>query len=245
MIFSEKFDGEQLLLVYFARSDTLPPCRADFLSRSKGWMARGNHPDSIVGSTLQAQGRTVTTTRQPGGTELGDQIRAVLLNSTTQNVAPLAEMALMFADRAQSIHQIIQPALKEGHSSSAIDLPTRQKRIREAGVAWAVERVLELHRAVCGDLWPDLTILLLPSLEASLARARRRNGRQIAQGTDENRFEAEGHAFYERVFLKYQEIAARESLRVATIAEDASVDTIEKRIVEIVEERLARFAASS
>ena len=84
--------------------------------------------------------------------------------------------------------------------------------------------MLELHRTVCGDLWPDLTILLLPSLEASLARARRRNGRQLAHGTDENRFEGEGRAFYERVFLKYQEIAARESLRVVTIAEDAPVE---------------------
>jgi dTMP kinase len=67
----------------------------------------------------------------------------------------------------------------------------------------------------------------------------------MAQGTDENRFETEGRVFYERVFAKYQEIAARETLRVVTIAEDASVDAIERRIVEIVEERLARVAASA
>jgi dTMP kinase len=193
----------------------------------------------LLARTLQAQGRAVTTTRQPGGTELGDQIRAVLLNSATQNVAPQAEMALMFADRAQSLHQIIQPALKEGHVVLCDRFTDSTEAYQGGGRGLGSERVLALHRAVCGDLWPDLTILLLPSLEASLARARRRNGRQMAQGTDENRFEAEGRAFYERVFLKYQEIATRESLRVVTIAEDASVDTIEKRIVEIVEERLA------
>jgi dTMP kinase len=199
----------------------------------------------LLARTLQAQGRAVTTTRQPGGTELGDQIRAVLLNSATQNVAPLAEMALMFADRAQSIHQIIEPALAEGHVVLCDRFTDSTEAYQGGGRGLGSERVLELHRAVCGDLWPDLTILLLPSLEASLARARRRNGRQMAQGTDENRFEAEGRAFYERVFLKYQEIAAREKLRVVTIAEDASVDTIEKRTVEIVEERLARFAAAA
>ncbi|MGC2511028.1 MAG: dTMP kinase, partial [Acidobacteriaceae bacterium] len=68
----------------------------------------------LLARRLQAEGRAVATTRQPGGTELGDQIRSVLLHSATQNVAPLAEMALMFADRAQSIQEIILPALAEG-----------------------------------------------------------------------------------------------------------------------------------
>lgn len=199
----------------------------------------------LLARTLQAQGRAVTTTRQPGDTELGDQIRAVLLNSSTQNVAPLAEMALMFADRAQSIYQIIQPALAEGHIVLCDRFTDSTEAYQGGGRGLGSEPVLALHRAVCGDLWPDLTILLQPSLEASLARARRRNGRQMAQGTDENRFEAEGRAFYERVFLKYREIAARESSRVVAIEEDVPIDAIEKRIVKIVEERLARFAAFS
>jgi dTMP kinase len=154
-------------------------------------------------------------------------------------------MALMFADRAQSIHEIILPALREGKIVLCDRFTDSTEAYQGGGRSLGSAPVLELHRAVCGDLWPDLTILLLPSLEASLARARKRNGRQIAQGTDENRFETEGRAFYERVFLKYQEIAARESLRVVTIAEDASVDAIEKRIVEIVEDRLARVTTSA
>ena len=198
----------------------------------------------LLARTLQASGREVTTTRQPGGTELGDQIRAVLLNSSTQNVAPLAEMALMFADRAQSIQTIIEPALAEGKIVLCDRFTDSTEAYQGGGRGLGSERVLALHRTVCDDLWPDLTILLLPSLDASLARARRRNGRQLAQGTDENRFEGEGRAFYERVFLKYQEIGARESLRVVTIAEDASVETIEKRIVEIVEGRLTRKTSS-
>ena len=197
----------------------------------------------LLAHTLHAQGRAVTTTRQPGGTELGDQIRAVLLHSSTQNVAPLAEMALMFADRAQSIHQIVEPALAKGQIVLCDRFTDSTEAYQGGGRALGSERVLALHRAVCGDLWPDLTILLLPNLDASLARARRRNGRQLAHGTDESRFEAEGRAFYERVFLKYQEIAARENSRVVAVVDDLPVEAIATRVAEIVAERLTQIDA--
>src|SRR5665213_1662039 len=131
----------------------------------------------LLAHWLRAERHTVTTTRQPGGTELGDQIRAVLLTSKTQNVAPLAEMALMFADRAQSIHQIIEPALAEGHVVLCDRFTDSTEAYQGGGRSLGSERILALHSAVCGDLWPDLTLLLLPNLDASLARARRRNER--------------------------------------------------------------------
>ena len=191
----------------------------------------------LLARSLRASGHAVTTTRQPGGTELGDQVRALLLNSKTRYVAPLAEMALMFADRAQSIQQIIQPALAEGHIVLCDRFTDSTEAYQGGGRGLGSERVLAMHRAVCGDLWPDLTLLLLPDLDASLARARRRNVRQQTQDADENRFEAEERAFYERVYSQYREIAARDVLRVVTIADDAPVDAIEKRIEKIVEER--------
>ena len=191
----------------------------------------------LLARSLRASGRAVTTTRQPGGTELGDQVRALLLNSKTRHVAPLAEMALMFADRAQSIQQIIQPALAEGQIVLCDRFTDSTEAYQGGGRGLGSERVLAMHRAVCGDLWPDLTLLLLPDLDASLARARRRNVRQQTQDADENRFEAEERAFYERVYSQYREIAARDVLRVVTIADDAPVDVIEKRIEKIVEER--------
>ncbi len=191
----------------------------------------------LLARSLRASGHAVTTTRQPGGTELGDQVRALLLNSKTRYVAPLAEMALMFADRAQSIQQIIQPALAEGQIVLCDRFTDSTEAYQGGGRGLGSERVLAMHRAVCGDLWPDLTLLLLPDLDASLARARRRNVRQQTQDADENRFEAEERAFYERVYSQYREIAARDVLRVVTIADDAPVDVIEKRIEKIVEER--------
>ena len=193
-----------------------------------------------LANSLRARGHAVTTTRQPGGTEIGDQIRAVLLHSKTQNVAPLAEMALMFADRAQSIQQIILPASEQGQIVLCDRFTDSTEAYQGGGRGLGSEIVLALHRTLCGDLWPDLTLLLLPNLDASLARARRRNQRQQAHGGDENRFEAEERAFYERVFLKYQEIAVRDSLRVVAIEDDAPIDIVEQRILAIVEERLAR-----
>lgn len=194
----------------------------------------------LLAQSLRSAGYTVTTTRQPGGTELGDQIRAVLLNSKTQNVAPLAEMALMFADRAQSIRQIIEPTLAEGHIVLCDRFTDSTEAYQGGGRCLGSGRVLDLHRVICGELSPDLTLLLLPNLDASLRRARRRNVRQAAQGTDENRFEAEEQAFYERVFEKYREIAARDSLRVVTIEDDGPVDKIEQRILTIVESRMMK-----
>ena len=194
----------------------------------------------LLAHSLRTAGHTVITTRQPGGTELGNQIRAVLLHSKTQNVAPLAEMALMFADRAQSILEIITPALAEGHIVLCDRFTDSTEAYQGGGRKLGSESVLALHRAVCGDLWPNLTLLLLPNLDASLARARRRNMRQQALGADENRFEAEDRAFYERAFEKYREIAARETLRVVTIADDAPAEKIEQRILTIVKERMAK-----
>ena len=97
-----------------------------------------------------------------------------------------------------------------------------------------------MHRLVCGDLQPDLTILLLPPLETSLRRARRRNLRHIEQsGADENRFERESDAFYERVHRAYEGIARREPERVVMIANDSSIDAIEVCVATVVDERLA------
>ena len=97
----------------------------------------------------------------------------------------------------------------------------------------------EAHRLICDDLQPDLTLLLLPGLEVSLARARRRNLRMAEQaGIDEGRFEAEQDAFYRRVWQTYHDIAERESGRVVLIEGDLTIDEVHEQIVEAVSERL-------
>ena len=100
-------------------------------------------------------------------------------------------------------------------------------------------RLSALISAVCGELQADLTVLLLPPLEASLTRARRRNERhKQLQGTDENRFERESDEFYRRIHTAYCEIAAREPERVVVLAGNEPIEAIQERIATLVAARL-------
>ena len=184
--------------------------------------------------------------RQPGGTETGDRIRALVLDSRQTGLAPMTEMALMFADRAQAIAEVIQPALEQGKIVVCDRFTDSTEAYQGGGRGLGSDAVLELHRLLCGNLQPDLTLLLLPSLQVSLERARRRNQRTSEQdGQDEGRFEQEQDAFYRRVWEKYREIAAREPRRVVLIEGDLSIDEVHEKIVEAVAARLVAAAASS
>ena len=197
-----------------------------------------------LASTLEAEGHKVVTLRQPGGTALGDRIRSVLLDSKSEAtlgpIAPAAEMALMFADRAQSIAEVILPALAAGSIVLWDRYTDSSEAYQGGGRQLGSERILAMHAAACDNLQPDLTLLLLPSLESSLRRARRRNQRDTAkQGIDENRFEREPDDFYRRIYEKYEEIAAREPHRVTAIRDDARIEEIQACIQKIVSTRLA------
>ena len=178
-------------------------------------------------------------TRQPGGTPTGDRIRSLLLNSDSTPVAPLTEMALMFADRAQAIAEVIQPALDAGRIFLCDRFTDSTEAYQGGGRQLGSQVVLDLHRILCANLQPDLTLLLLPSLESSLERARRRNTRTAQNsGPDESRFEQEKDGFYRRVWLKYREIADREPNRVVVIEGNLSIDEVHEQIIEAVSERL-------
>lgn len=195
---------------------------------------------------LKKRGHAPVVTRQPGGTATGDRIRELVLDSRSTGLAPMAEMALMFADRAQAIAEVIRPALDAGRLVLCDRFTDSTEAYQGGGRELGSAVVLELHRLVCSSLQPDLTLLLLPSLEASLERARRRNRRTAeASGPDEGRFELEQDAFYSRVWQKYREIAVREPDRVVLIEGDLTIDEVHEQIVEAVAERLAVLAATA
>lgn len=198
----------------------------------------------LLAAELAARGYPVVTTRNPGGTPLGESLRALILDSRTDGavggIAPEAEMALMFADRAQSLHQVIRPALAAGSIVLCDRYTDSSEAYQGAGRGLGTGRVLDLHRAVCDGQQPDLTLLLLPPLSAALARARRRNVRHLRMaGTDENRFETEDDSFYERIHAAYERIASREPQRVLALREEASIERIAGSILSAVLQRLA------
>ncbi len=180
-------------------------------------------------------------TRQPGGTPLGDKIRAMLLDSRSTGLAPLTELAMMFADRAQAIQEIVAPALAAGQIVLCDRFTDSTEAYQGGGRQLGSKLVLDLHRLLCANLQPDLTILLLPSLEASLRRARRRNSRQFqATGHDENRFEREQSDFFARVHGQYRAIATRDPVRVVVIDGDLSIEEVHQRVILALETRLGR-----
>ena len=196
----------------------------------------------LLAAALEARGKQVVTLRQPGGTALGDRIRSLLLDSRSEDalgaIAPATEMALMFADRAQSLAEIVHPAMAVGAIVLCDRYTDSSEAYQGAGRSLGPDRIRAMHQSVCDGFQPALTILLLPPLEASLRRARRRNQRHIeSRGTDENRFEREGDSFYSRVYAQYEEIARREPERVLAVRDDAPIELIANQLLAAVLER--------
>jgi dTMP kinase len=192
--------------------------------------------------SLEAAGERFVLTRQPGGTAIGDRIRSLLLDSRAEDPSPYAELAMMFADRAQSIQQVILPALVGGSTVICDRYTDSTEAYQGGGRRLGSELVHTLHRTLCGDLQPDLTLLLMPPFELSLERARRRNQRVLENtGKDENRFETLDVDFFRRAYDVYRTIAERDKLRVIVIESEAGVEVIASSILGIVRERLTLF----
>jgi dTMP kinase len=190
--------------------------------------------------SLRAHGVAVTVTREPGGTATGEKIRDVLLHSATAGLAPLAEMALMFASRAQHIHEVIQPALAEGRVVLCDRYTDSTEAYQGGGRKLGSKAVLQLHEILCGGLDPDLTILLDNDASFSVERARRRNRRHKGGRSekDENRFEQENRAFFGRVRQGYLAIAAREPQRVQIVNARGTPGETHAVILELVRKKL-------
>src|ERR1700678_4300617 len=127
------------------------------IKRLTAWLAEQNLPHVL--------------TRQPGGTETGDRIRALLLDSKSAALAPRTELAMMFADRAQSIQEIIASALAAGQIVVCDRFTDSTEAYQGGGRELGSEVVLELHRLILNHLERRLTLLLLHRLADSLELA--------------------------------------------------------------------------
>ena len=189
-----------------------------------------------VTALLKAAGKTVVSTREPGGTPLGEKLRDLLLHETMHLET---EALLMFASRREHVAQVIAPAVARGDWVLSDRFTDASFAYQGGGRGLDRAKLELLEQWVHPHLQPDLTLLLLPSLEGSLARARRRNEKHAAKtGQDENRFEREQSEFFRRVWEKYREIARREPDRVIVIEGNLSIDEVHEQITEAVSERL-------
>jgi dTMP kinase len=188
-----------------------------------------------LSSTLAERGRDVVVTREPGGTEGAEAIRALLVNGEAGRWDPVAEALLNYAARQDHLARVIRPALKRG----AWVLCDRFHDSTRAyqGVAGGVDAALivSLEQAVIADTEPDLTIILDLDVAKGLERAGRRAD---ASTTSENRFEAKGTAFHETLRQAFLDIAASEPERCAVIDADATPDAVADAVWQCVVSRL-------
>jgi dTMP kinase len=167
---------------------------------------------------LEDEGREVVATREPGGTDLGERVRELLLNGS--ELTPWAEAALFAAARAELVERVIRPALERGAdvlSDRYVDSSLAYQGIARG---LGVERVLQLNLAAIGGLMPDRTVLLL----VDPAEARRR------AGSASDRIEREGDQFQEKVDGAYRELATMFPDRVVAVDATAPLDKLAERI---------------
>ncbi len=164
---------------------------------------------AFVRDWLQAKGIEVVVTREPGGTPLAEEIRALLLAKRAEAVDETAELLLVFAARAQHIAQIIRPALARGAWVLSDRFTDATFAYQGGGRGLSVGTISQLETLVQGELRPDLTLILDIDVELGLNRARQRG--------ELDRFESETIGFFERVRAAYRARAEARSDHYAVI----------------------------
>src|SRR5580658_422607 len=150
----------------------------------------------MLAQWLRDRGKDVVETIEPGGTEIGRQIRKILLDPASADIQPRTELLLYFASRAQNVDQVIRPALDSGKVVLCDRFTDSTLVYQGCGRGLDASVVLELDRIACQGLQPETTVLIDIDLETSLSRAKRRNERC---GQSESRIDDESAAFHEDV----------------------------------------------
>ncbi len=175
---------------------------------------------------LERRGYRVVTTREPGGTSLGEEIRALLLGHRDGGMTLAAETLLMFAARAEHLAKIIRPALATGCWVLCDRFTDATYAYQGGGRGLPLERIAVLEDWVQGELRPDLTLLLDVPVATGLMRAGRRG---VA-----DRFEREDVDFFERVRAMYLERAAREPDRYRIVDASQSVEAVRAEVETVL-----------
>lgn len=161
---------------------------------------------------LEQHDIALVQTREPGGTGVGEAVRAIVLDPAQRGLAAETELLLMFASRAQLVREVIEPALRAGQWVLCDRYTDASYAYQGGGRGQPIERIAQLERWTCAGLKPDLTLLL--DLPVATGRAR------AAGRGDADRIETEADAFFERVRATYRERAVAEPRRFRVI--DAS-----------------------
>lgn len=186
----------------------------------------------LIADWLAAQGRNVVRTREPGGTQLAETLREILLDKRNASLSSLTELLLMFASRAQHLDELIRPALQRGDTVLCDRFTDATWAYQGGGRGLPSSEIAALEQLVHGDLQPDLTLLLDLPVEEGMERAARRG--------ESDRFERESLPFFERVRTAYLDRAVAEPGRFAVIDAAGDVDAVWQQIKKILQGRVKK-----
>jgi len=192
---------------------------------------------AYIHQQLQQSGIDVVLTREPGGTPLGEQIRGLLLDHKQAAMSSDTELLLMFAARAQHLHELILPALEAGKWVLCDRFTDATYAYQGAGRGISEQRIGVLEEWVQAELRPDLTFFLDLPVAQGLARAGERS--------TPDRFEREQLDFFERVRQGYLTQAEREPQRYRVIDASVTLDQVQTQLDQVIADYLQEHSASN
>jgi dTMP kinase len=204
--------------------------RGRFISIEGGEGAGKSSNIAVIRARLQEAGKTVVVTREPGGTPLAEEIRALLLAQRSEPMCSATELLLVFAARAQHVQAVILPALERGDWVLSDRFSDATLAYQGAGRGMDASAIDTLSRLVLHGFKPDLTILLDLPVACGMQRAAGRGA--------PDRFESEEWAFFERVRSSYLDMAAREPVRIRRVDASVSLPDVERAVIALVNEFL-------
>lgn len=185
---------------------------------------KSTHIPTII-QTLQAQGRVVVSTREPGGTGLGERLRELLLH---QGMTPETETLLMFAARNEHIAQVIAPALARGDWVLSDRFTDASFAYQSGGRGVASSKIAALEQWVQGDLQPDMTLLFDVPVEVSVER--------LANARQPDKFEAESAEFFARIRNAYLQRAAQHPQRFRIVDANRPLDEVSASVIRLLQD---------
>ena len=186
----------------------------------------------LLAAALREEGREIVTTREPGGTEIGDQIRAVIMNMKNKAMDPRTELLLFNASRAQLVEELIRPSLTAGKIILCDRYADSTMAYQGYGHGLDKDELRRLLNFATGGLKPDLTLLFDISAEAGLKR-------RLSNHDEWNRMDDYALQFHERVRGGFLELAAADPERWVVIDADRDPGVIHAEVLDIVKRKLS------
>ncbi|OGQ66600.1 MAG: dTMP kinase [Deltaproteobacteria bacterium RIFCSPLOWO2_12_55_13] len=192
----------------------------------------------LLDNYLASRGKLCLSTREPGGTTLGEMIRKILLEAGKVEIAYPTELFLYLADRAQHVHEVIRPALASGRLVLCDRFTDSTLAYQGYGRGVDLDMLRRLNQVASHGITPDVTFLLDCPVEVGLSRTAQRNMNLKSGGSREDRFEQERADFHERVRRGFLELARAEPQRIYVLDASRPTEEVHHEIKKIVDEKL-------